>query len=105
MSCTVLPGALRAAVTKAEDEGEAVKDGTTSDVRVENYKVNYRVVGCTIEHETVWVAERMACAGVLHGIFWSVNVSFWKAIFPGYLVATSCKVVKANKLCKDFDCS
>ena len=44
-------------------------------------------------------------AGVLHGIFWSVNVSFWKAIFPGYLVATSCKVVKANKLCKDFDCS
>ena len=44
-------------------------------------------------------------AGVLHGIFWSVNVLFWKAIFPGYLVATSCKVVKANKLCKDFDCS
>ena len=54
-----------------------------------------------VQRKKIWLWH----ADVLYGIFWSVNVLFWKAVCPGYLVETSCKVVNANKLCKDFDWS
>ena len=54
-----------------------------------------------VQRKKIWLWH----ADVLYGIFWSVNVLFWKAVCPGYLVETSCKVVNANKLCKNFDWS